>query len=160
MESVVQQENTRRERSPPPITSSLKQVDKEKEEIEVFRLTPEIGKYYETALITRKEGRYPNNKYYTTGHLRYVGEFIMQMRCGFGDGVQVIDIFENQYNVKVNVYYTYEGTTAYREVEPLLTKKQKLAIIHVGMERELPSEVLHNIVNYLQRDKISLTKGT
>ena len=160
MESVVQQENTRRERSPPPITSALKHFDKEKEEIEVFRLTPEKGKYYETALITRKEGRYPNNKYYTTGHLRYVGEFIMQMKCGFGDGVQVIDIFENQYNVKVNVYYTYEGTTAYREVEPLLTKKQKLAIIHVGMERELPSEVLHNIVNYLQRDKISLTKGT
>ena len=159
MDSIVPG-NIRRERPPSPIISTLKRVDKEKEEIEVFRLTPEIGKYYETALVTRKEGRYPNNKYYTTGHLRYVGEFIMQMRCGFGDGVQVVDIFENQYNVKVNVYYTYEGTTAYREVKPLLTKKQKLAIIHIGMERELPTEVISNIINYLQRDNISFTKGT
>jgi hypothetical protein len=148
MDSVVQ-ENTRRERSPPPITSSLKHVDKEKEEIEVFRLTPELGKYYETALLTRKEGKYPDNKYYTTGHLRYVGKFIVQMRCGFGDGVQVVDIFENQYNVKVNVHYTYEGTTAYREVKPLLTKKQKLAIIHVGIKRELPTEVIRNIFTYI-----------
>ena len=135
-----------RERSPHPITSSLKHVDKEKEEIEVFRLTPELGKYYETALLTRKEGRYPDEKYYTTGHLRYVGKFIVQMRCGFGDGVQVIDIFENEHHQKVNVYYTYEGTTAFREVEPRLTKKQKLAIIHVGKENDLPNEVVHQII--------------
>jgi len=30
------------------------------EEEEVFRLTPELNKYYETALLTRKEGKYPN----------------------------------------------------------------------------------------------------
>ena len=116
------------------------------EEEEVFRLTPELNKYYETALLTRKEGKYPNEKYYTTNTPRYVGKFIVQMRLGFGDGKQVIDIFENQHNENVNVYYTYEGTTAFREVQPLLTKKQKLAIIHVGKEKDLPNEVVHKII--------------
>jgi len=68
------------------------------------------------------------------------------MRLGFGDGKQVIDIFENQHNENVTVYYTYEGTTAFREVQPLLTKKQKLAIIHVGKEKDLPNEVVHKII--------------
>ena len=49
----------------------------------------------------------------------------------------------------INVYYTYEGTTAYREVKPLLTKKQQLAIIHVGIKRELPTEVIRNIFTYI-----------
>ena len=120
--------------------------EEEEEEIEVFRLTPELNKYYETALLTRKEGKYPNEKYYTTNTRRYVGKFIVQMRLGFGDGTQVIDIFENQHNEKVKVYYTYEGTTAFREVKPLLTKKQKLAIIHVGKEKDLPNEVVHKII--------------
>jgi len=122
------------------------QQNLDQEEIEVFRLTPKLNKYYETALLTRKEGKYPNEKYYTTNTRRYVGKFIIQMRLGFGDGVQVIDIFENEHHQKVNVYYTYEGTTAFREVEPRLTKKQKLAIIHVGKENDLPNEVVHQII--------------
>ena len=92
---------------------------KEMKEIEVFRLTPELNKYYETALLTRKEGRYPDEKYYTTNTPRYVGKFMIQIRTGYGDGVQVVDIFENEKGEKVNVYYTYEGTTAYREVDEL-----------------------------------------
>ena len=124
----------------------MQKKSREEEEIEVFRLTPELNKYYETALLTRKEGKYPNEKYYTTNTRRYVGKFIVQMRLGFGDGTQVIDIFENQHNEKVNVYYTYEGTTAFREVQPLLTKKQKMAIIHVGKENDLPNEVVHKII--------------
>jgi len=90
---------------------------KEMKEIEVFRLTPELNKYYETALLTRKEGRYPDEKYYTTNTPEYVGKFMIQIRTGYGDGIQVVDIFENEKGEKVNVYYTYEGTTAYREVD-------------------------------------------
>ena len=116
------------------------------EEIEVFRLTPELNKYYETVLLTRKEGTYPNVKYHTTNTPRYVGKFIVQIRTGFGDGTQVIDIFENEHHQKVNVYYTYEGTTAFREVEPRLTKKQKFATIHVENENGLPNEVTHQII--------------
>jgi len=136
-----------RYRSPPPI---LKMQNIKKEEIEVFRLTPELNKYYETVLLTRKEGTYPNVKYHTTNTPRYVGKFIVQIRTGFGDGTQVIDIFENEHHQKVNVYYTYEGTTAFREVQPRLTKKQKLAIIHVGGEKDLPSEIVHQIMRSIQ----------
>lgn len=98
------------------LTSSEKNI----KEIEVFRLTPELGKYYETALLTRREGRFPNQKYYTIHTPQYVGKFMIQMRSGYGDGVQVVDIFENEKGEKVNVNYTYEGTTAYREVEELV----------------------------------------
>lgn len=98
------------------LTSSEKNI----KEIEVFRLTPELGKYYETALLTRREGRFPDEKYYTIHTPQYVGKFMIQMRSGYGDGVQVVDIFENEKGEKVNVNYTYEGTTAYREVEELV----------------------------------------
>lgn len=98
------------------LTSSEKNI----KEIEVFRLTPELGKYYETALLTRREGRFPDQKYYTIHTPQYVGKFMIQMRSGYGDGVQVVDIFENEKGEKVNVNYTYEGTTAYREVEELV----------------------------------------
>jgi len=98
------------------LTSSEKNI----KEIEVFRLTPELGKYYETALLTRREGRFPDEKYYTIHTPQYVGKFMIQMRSGYGDGVQVVDIFENEKGEKVNVNYTYEGTTAYREVKELV----------------------------------------
>lgn len=98
------------------LTSSEKNI----KEIEVFRLTPKLGKYYETVLLTRREGRFPDEKYYTIHTPQYVGKFVVQMRSGYGDGVQVVDIFENEKGEKVNVYYTYEGTTAYREVKELV----------------------------------------
>ena len=115
-------------------------------EIEVFRLMPEVGKYYETVLLTRTEGKWPNNKYYTTNTPEYVGNFLEQQRYGCRDSSQTIDIFENEKNEEVPVHYTYEGTTAYREVECRLTKKQKLAILHVGREEDLPSEITQIII--------------
>ena len=45
-------------------------------ESEVFRLTPEVGRCYEYAESTRKLGKYPNEKYFTTNTPRYVGEYI------------------------------------------------------------------------------------
>ena len=86
------------------------------EEIEVFRLTPEKGKHYETVLLTRKEGCYPDTKYYTNKKPYYVGVFDRQIVSGYGDGKQVADIFEGIDGQPTEVWYTYEGTTAYREV--------------------------------------------
>lgn len=86
------------------------------EEIEVFRLTPEKGKHYETVLLTRKEGCYPDTKYYTNKKPSYVGRFDRQIVSGYGDGKQVTDIFEGIDGQPTEVWYTYEGTTAYREV--------------------------------------------
>ena len=37
-------------------------MKKTKKEIEVFRITPVVGKCYETAENTRKEGSWPNEK--------------------------------------------------------------------------------------------------
>ena len=85
------------------------------EEIEVYRLTPENGKYYETTTYTRKVGRWPNEKYYTTNPLRYVGEFIKHYQRGYGDGAQHWDMYMNN-NEEERVDYEYEGTTCFREV--------------------------------------------
>jgi hypothetical protein len=85
------------------------------DEIEMFRLTPQVDSHYEHAILTRKEGNYPDTKYYTVNTPRFVGKFIKQISYGYGDGKQVMDYFDD--NGKENiVYYTYEGTTSYREV--------------------------------------------
>lgn len=84
-------------------------------EIEVFRLTPIPGKYYETALHTRSVGRYPDTKYYTTNIPIYVGKFIKHISTGYGDSAQHYDIF-NDNGKEIIVQYTYEGTTCFREV--------------------------------------------
>lgn len=86
-----------------------------KSEIEVYRLTPEVGKYYKTAEYTRKTGRYPNEKYFTTNTPKYVGKFVKTEQYGFGDGAKAYSVFNNNGNLET-VAYTYEGTTCFREV--------------------------------------------
>ena len=86
-------------------------------EVEVYRLTPEEGKYYETAEYTRKTGLWSlkNEKYYTKNPLKYVGLFIKTVRTGYGDGSQSWSIFDNC-GEEVRVHYTYEGTTSFVEI--------------------------------------------
>jgi len=84
-------------------------------QIEVFRLTPEVGKCYEYAEYTRSEGRYPNQKYFTTNPLRYVGRFVRHITSGYRDGAQHADIF-NLNGQEIRVDYSYEGRTSFREV--------------------------------------------
>lgn len=55
-------------------------------ETEVFRIKPLVNKCYEHAEYTRKEGRYPNERFFTNVPPRYVGEFIRQEHGGYGDG--------------------------------------------------------------------------
>ena len=80
-------------------------------EIEVFRISPEVGKCYEHVEATRKEyigdGK---SRYFTTNTPRYVGKFIRQERYGSGDGQEVIGIFDNG-----RVEYSY-GYTCFTEV--------------------------------------------
>ena len=83
-------------------------------EIEVFRLTPEEGKYYQTTTWTRSTGRWPNNKYYSTNELQYVGKFIRHESYGFHDNAKHWDIFDNN-GIEIIVNYTYEGTTSFVE---------------------------------------------
>ena len=80
-------------------------------EVEVFRLTPQIGKKYHTALWTRRIGYYPNDRYYTTNPLVYVGWYRRTER--FGPDT-IIDFFDID-GKEVRVEYTYEGTTSFVE---------------------------------------------
>ena len=94
----------------------LKESKPEKNEVEVYRLSPEEGKYYKTATYTRKTGLYrlKNEKYYTTNPLKYVGLFI-RTKCVANDGCgEVWSIFDNN-GEEVKVQHTYEGTTCFVE---------------------------------------------
>ena len=84
-------------------------------ETEVFRLSPEKDKYYDTCTYTRRTGKYPNEKYYSTNKRRYVGKFIRHVSYGYHDNATHIDIFDND-GIEEQVYYTYEGTTCFIEV--------------------------------------------
>jgi hypothetical protein len=86
-------------------------------EVEVFRLTPRIDKYYATATYTRKTGTWSqkNERYFTTNPIRYVGKFVEGVTTGMGDGSSHYDIFENNGNTEL-VHYTYEGTTCFIEL--------------------------------------------
>jgi hypothetical protein len=88
-----------------------------KEEVEVFRISPIKEKYYETAEFTRKEGIWPKERYYTTNPPKYVGKFIKHLRFGDRDGATHIDIFDDN-GKEIEVYYSYEGRTSFREVLP------------------------------------------
>jgi len=86
------------------------------EEVEMYRIHLEPGKYYETAECTRKTGKGGDGveRYYTTNPPRYVGKFIKTERSGFGDGMRVWSIFDNN-GEEVEVDYSYEGNTCFRE---------------------------------------------
>ena len=56
-------------------------------ETEVFRLTKfDKNKCYECALSTKREGTYPNDKYYTKNALKYLGNYTHSESWGYGDG--------------------------------------------------------------------------
>lgn len=110
-----------------PIMAFMNEIKKQDEEeasfpnadeVEVFRISPEEGKYYYTATHTRKTGSYSqkNERYYTKNPLTYVGRYIETLRRGYGDNSQTWSIFDN-YGEEVRVDFTYEGTTCFVETE-------------------------------------------
>jgi len=86
-------------------------------EIEIFRLTPVVGETcYEYAESTRRQGRYPRERYFTNTQPLYVGHFVRSERGGFGDGGWQRDYFKDNTGKEHVVNYSYEGTTCFREV--------------------------------------------
>lgn len=66
-------------------------VDKDKE---VFRLMSIIGKHYEQAECTWKEGKWPSEKYYAPStKIIYLGTLIRIDEDGAGDGSWRTDTF-------------------------------------------------------------------
>ena len=52
--------------------------------------------HYYFAMSTRSEGRYPNERYFTTNPLRYVGKYVRSERWGWGDGASGAEYFDNK----------------------------------------------------------------
>jgi hypothetical protein len=100
---------------------------KEKEEKEVFRITPEWTKYYAWAEYTRKIGNYPNEKYFAPSTI-YVGQLFKRDEGGFGDGSWRRDTFI-YHDKTVVVNYSYEGHTCFIEVP----EKEKLKLAKLGV---------------------------
>lgn len=102
-----------------------KEKDKDKE---VFRLTPTIGKHYEHAECTRKEGKWPSEKYYAPfKNIIYVGILIKIEEGGYGDNGWRTDTFSNCNKITL-VPYSYAGNTCFIEV---FLEKYKVA--HLGI---------------------------
>ena len=84
-------------------------------EIEVFRLTPEVGKCYEYAESTRKLGRYPNERYFTRNIPQYVGRYVRS------DGrasphMPAANVFQDNYGKEHMIWGNEDETTCFREV--------------------------------------------
>ena len=81
--------------------------------IEVFRIDKFVpDKRYEFAHRTSVEGRYPNDRYFTTNTPLYLGKHIRSERWGYGDNAGGAEHFEEG-----SVTYDYEGLTCFREVD-------------------------------------------
>lgn len=86
-------------------------------ETEVFRIMPKPGCYYETAVYTKKTGKWPNEKYFTLDTPGYVGKFIRHVQIGDRNETAHYDVFDKN-GEEIQVNYTADGKTCYREVEP------------------------------------------
>jgi len=86
--------------------------------VEVFRVISfDPTKTYQFAFYTFRQGVWPNEKYFTTEPLKFLGNYIRSERWGgTGDGSSGAEIF-NDNGVINRVVYDYEGRTCFREVD-------------------------------------------
>jgi hypothetical protein len=117
------------------------------EEVEVFRFTPEIGRYYETAEYTRREKNYimKTSRYFAKKEdVKYVGKCIEHCSEGYGDNAEYWDLFENDEGVVIRVEYSYEGFTSFREVQSIQDiyqfKREIIGDINYDFEEEEQQE--------------------
>jgi hypothetical protein len=85
------------------------------EEKEVFRITPVVGKYYATALYTRKIQIYPKERYFTTNQLEFIGRYIRTESYGHGDAGYGYCIFEKN-GLEKALEMDYEGKRCFIEI--------------------------------------------
>ena len=88
-------------------------------ETEVFHLTEiDKTKYYSFALKTKTVGEYPNQRYYTTNPLQYLGRYIYSEEWErLGEWYAAAENFDDN-GKKNRVVYDYEGNTCFVEVDP------------------------------------------
>jgi hypothetical protein len=81
---------------------------------EVFRDSPQVGKFYETARFTETTG----TRWFTTNPVIYVGKYLRCEEKGYGDGCDRRYIFEADDGKEVTVQSdTIDFTTCFREVQ-------------------------------------------
>ena len=87
---------------------------------EVFRLIKfDKNQEYGYAHYTKKEGKYPNEKYYTTNEIKYAGKYKESVSLGhFGDGHSGYEVFINDKGEKTRVDYDYEGKLCFLIIQP------------------------------------------
>jgi len=94
-------------------------------EIEVFRLTPTVGKHYYAILAQRtyydKQAPAPwgkgNHRYYAPEtHKRYMGVFTSSWNSGSGDGKTYSEIYIRD-GKRIELNYDYEGHTCLIEAD-------------------------------------------
>lgn len=107
----------------PPMDMSMigrnrpRRITDEDEEEEVFRIEPVVGRCYDHVEATRREGRYPNTRYFAPTLNRVnVGRFVREERRGFGDGQQIYAIFVDNNGQERRVQYSNGGNTCFIEI--------------------------------------------
>jgi hypothetical protein len=82
-------------------------------EVEVFRLTSfDKNVNYLFALKTRTKGSYPNERYYTTNKLQFVGKHVSSARWGYGDNGGGAEIFDDN-GKRTEIVCDHEGHTCF-----------------------------------------------
>ena len=122
--------------------------------MEVYRIKPELGKYYETVEYTRKEGKWPDEKYYTIIRPLYVGKFLNETISGYSDNKIVCYHFENDITkCRSDVYLNYEGTTSFLEVDcrSLMNRQKVLALSKMMLNSTNPTLNLIDQSNILEK---------
>ena len=86
-------------------------------EVELFRRTPVMGRYYKYALATRKawDEKAKTWRYYTTHPFKYMGCFLRSEYYGSGDGKTYAEIYILN-GQEMRLDYDYEGNTCIEEV--------------------------------------------
>jgi len=82
-------------------------------EVEVFRMNEFVeGKKYAFALKTRTEGKWPNEKHFTSNALETVGRHIGCKRWGYRDNAGGSEIFDLDGKI-TEIVYDYAGQTCF-----------------------------------------------
>jgi hypothetical protein len=86
-------------------------------ETEVFRIIQfDKEKCYAFALYTRKEGSWPNELYYTTNEVKYLGKYTHSERWGYGENRGGAENFFIDDENKPKVIYDDESKTCFKDV--------------------------------------------
>ena len=74
------------------------------------------GKCYAFALRTSKSGKWPNETYFTTNPLQYLGSHMHSEEWGQGDGGGGAETFIDNEGKTTRIEYDYDGNTCFVEV--------------------------------------------